>query len=224
MRAVLTLERDQVDLWRAALDVSPRAAAALTRSLSSDERARAERFHRELDRQRFVVAHGALRGLLSAYLGIDATDVQLVDDEKGKPRLAPPASGWLQFNISHSADVAVFGFVRDRAIGVDVERVRKDFPFADVARRSFSAAERATVESLPDERRVDAFFAAWTRKEAYLKGLGVGIAGQSAVPAQLDDWSVVDVDAGVGYAAAVAVEGRDVQVPTVATQVSGLGE
>ncbi len=224
MRAVLPLERDKVDLWRAALDVSTSAAAALSRSLSSDERARAERFHRELDRLRFVVAHGTLRALLSAYLGIDAADVQLVDDEKGKPRLASPASGWLQFNISHSADVAVFGFVRDRAIGVDVERVRKDFPFADVARRFFSAEERATVESLPDEMRVDAFFAAWTRKEAYLKGLGVGIAGQGTVPAQLDDWSVVDVDAGVGYAAAVAVEGRDVQVPTAATQVPSLGE
>lgn len=52
----------------------------------------------------------------------------------------------------------------------------------------------------------------------------MGIAGQGTVPAQLDDWSVVDVDAGVGYAAAVAVERRDVQVPTVATQVPGLGE
>lgn len=142
MTARTYLEQGEVHLWRAPLDVPPTAVAGLWRSLSIDERERAQRFHRESDRRRFTVRRGRLRALLAAYLDVNPAEVVLVLDDRGKPRLRSPDFAWLHFNLSDSAEVVVFAVARGREVGVDVEQVRADFPVDEVARRFLSLCEQ----------------------------------------------------------------------------------
>jgi 4'-phosphopantetheinyl transferase len=221
------------------LDLAPDILAKLEQPLSMDERERAKRFHMEGDRDRFTAGRGWLRQLLAGYLDADPEELAFRQDASGKPHLTRPDASWLRFNLSHSAGLAVFAVVRGREVGVDIEQLRLDFPVDAVARRIFSPREQQALDLLPLGQRVDAFFALWTRKEAYLKGIGVGwgesgLGPQAPLPelvppdsgsrAHSPDghggWSLAAFDAGAGYAAAVAVEGGEVQIPAAARPIS----
>jgi 4'-phosphopantetheinyl transferase len=214
------LQQGEVHLWRAPLDVSASVVAGLWRSLSSDERERAQRFHRESDRHRFTVRRGRLRALLAGYLDAKPAEIVLVLDDHGKPWLRSPDFTWLRFNVSHSAGVVVFAVARGREVGVDVEQVRPDFPVDEVARRFLSPRQQDTLAASAQQDRVDVFYRLWTRKEALLKALGVGLGGVQPPTDDVGNWSLATFDAGAGYFAAVAVEGGDVQLPTVAPPLS----
>lgn len=227
--------QDEIHLWRAQLDPSPADIARLTLPLSSDERERARRFRKESDSTRFVCARGWLRRLLADYLDVNPADLAFKQDGHGKPRVGHPHLQWLRFNLSRSAGMAVFAVARDREVGVDIEEVRHDFPVDEVTGRFFSAREQQALAGLPAAERVDAFFALWSQKEAYLKGLGVGLGGfdgdlatmthnrkssddsdRERLRADGDQWTIASFDAGSGFAAAVAVEGAQVRVPAAA--------
>lgn len=169
-----------IDVWLVETGVDVSAT-----SLSDDERARAARFRFDEHRRRWIAAHVALREILSTY----TDDVQFVLGEHGKPSLA---NGAVHFNLSHSGDLAVVA-VSDGEIGVDVEQIRDDFDYESIA---------------PAPSR-EAFFRAWTRKEARLKATGVGLGASE--PEEL--W-VEDLALGDGYAGAVATN----RLPTLITR------
>ena len=224
---------DEVHLWRACLDVASEALARLGGTLTEAELARSASFKFDRDRARFVAARGQLRMLLARYLDANARDIVLMEGSHGKPRLAV-GPGWLRFNLSHSDGVAVYAVARDREVGVDVERIRPDFPFDEVACHYFSPRERADLASLPEANRLRAAFDCWARKEAYLKAVGAGMAlpldgfdvsvhpgepvrlRRGAGAAASRCWSLYAFDVGPDYAAALAVEGRLGSVPSVA--------
>ena len=127
--------------------------------------------------------------------------------------------------MSHSHELALFAFAEDRELGVDVEHMRSDFASEDIARRYFSRREVETFNALPQHDQVAAFFRCWTRKEASIKVIGLGLSqpvDQFDVtlvpeqPAELlwvsgDDasrWSLYDLEVGGDYAGALAVEGQ----------------
>ncbi len=168
------LKRSRIEVWSVALDVPAEQAAALEAVLSPDERARAGRFRFERHRRRFVVARGLLRRVLGAYLDVAPADVVFAYGRKGKPHLTGAAAA-LRFNLSHSGERALIALGRI-PLGVDIERLR---PLRDpdaIARRFFSAAERETLAAQPAQGKIEAFFACWTRKEAYVKAVGDGLA------------------------------------------------
>jgi 4'-phosphopantetheinyl transferase len=205
----------EVHLWRGGLDVSPQTAVELTRSLSVGERQRAQRARCESDRSRYASARGWLRQLLAGYVDADPADLLLGTDSDGKPRLRHPGVPWLHFNLSHSAGTVVVAVAR-REVGVDVEEIRRDFPIDAAARRFLSVREQRDLADVQYDRRIDAFFTTWSRREAYLKGIGVGLGKAEqglGIPAS---WSLAAFEAGAGFAAAVAVEGLGVHVPDVA--------
>jgi 4'-phosphopantetheinyl transferase len=197
----------------------------LEKCLSRDERARGDHLVCNIDRQRYVVGRGILRILLSGYTNLRPEAIQFQYGPQGKPSLAIPSD--VSFNIAHSAGTALFGFVGNRAIGIDVELERQDLEFDEIAARFFSEAEQAALKSVPTEQRLRAFFTCWTRKEAYIKALGGGLTvplerfdmtvapGQ---PAELiadrgdskggTNWTVYDIRPDDGYAAAAVVEGH----------------
>lgn len=200
------------------MDVADDVLAALEVSLSDEERERAQRFRAVSDARRFVAARGWLRQLLGGYLDADPAALTLVGDANGKLLLASHEAGWLRFNVSHSGEVAVFAAARDREIGIDVELVTNDVAIDDIAARVFSAAEIEALAAVPEDERVAAFFACWTRNEALLKGIGVGFGSPRQVVA--DGWSVSGLDVGTEYAGAVAVRGSGAPVPEVAEPLS----
>jgi 4'-phosphopantetheinyl transferase len=169
------LPADEVHVWRIPLARPEDELPRLADCLAADERARAARFVFEAHRRRFVVARSGLRAVLGRYLRRPAADVRFRYGTHGKPALAEEAGG-LRFNLSHSADGALLGVTRGPDLGVDLEQVRTMPDLESLARRFFAAGEVADLLAVAAPERGPAFFRCWTRKEAYIKAVGLGLA------------------------------------------------
>jgi 4'-phosphopantetheinyl transferase len=169
----------EVHLWAVSLEASPEREMVLRRLLTREEAARADRFHFDRHRRRFIVRRGVLRLLLAAYLGDDPARVRFGEGEKGKPYVPQDAVVPLEqlyFNLSDSKDLAVYAFTRGAELGVDVEILRPMPDALQIAERFFSAEERECLRRVPPEATARAFFNCWTRKEAYIKAIGEGLS------------------------------------------------
>jgi 4'-phosphopantetheinyl transferase len=225
----LKLSNDEIHIWCASLDQPTSLIEKLVCTLSIDERTRAGRFYFEKDRKRFVVRHGILRMILGYYLGVEASELQFCYGRNGKPRLADTfGNGAILFSMSSSEGLALYGFTRNREIGVDVECVR-DIPEMDqIIELIFSARETQVYRALPKHLKREAFFACWTRKEAFVKATGDGLSkpldkfeltvnpGEPATLLEIDGdsrsacrWSIHDSKPASGFAAAIVAEGRN---------------
>jgi len=224
------LVEGQVQVWAASLDVPVDQRRRLEATLSQDERARAARYRLEDPARRFVVARGVLRELVGMYLDVSPTAIALVADEHGKPALRYRGEHPLEFNVTHSGDLALYAFTLGRRVGVDVERIRPMTNMRALVDRVFSEAERLVFERLGADEQVDAFFSTWTRKEAFVKARGSGIAGQldkfdvtvrRTEPARLlrvegdgagpSQWSLAHLEPAEGFVGAVAVEAPELE-------------
>jgi 4'-phosphopantetheinyl transferase len=176
-----------IDVWRVNLDT------ASVPPPTPGEAARAARFATPELRRRYLTAHGALRAILGR---MTSTRLEFALLEKGKPYL--PLTPDLRFNLSRSHDRALIAVSREVEVGVDVERIRPIPNYVAVAERFFPPDEGPPVDEID-------FFRHWTRIEALLKARGVGLYGVG-VPVE-GDWTVQEIDAGAGFAAAVAAAG-----------------
>lgn len=166
-----------VQVWAARLDLEGEAISRFRSILSSQERARSRRFLFERDRARFMAARGWLRTILSSCLGTEPQRVEFGQGPKGKPRLGGEfARSGLQFNLSHSKNLAVIAVAPRDRVGVDVEQLREVPQLRGLVERAFSPRERDEINKLPAGEQHQAFFRTWTRKEACLKAAGEGIA------------------------------------------------
>jgi 4'-phosphopantetheinyl transferase len=215
-----------VHVWRVPLDDEARLASYRA-LLSDEEQRRAARFVRDVHRRRFIAAHGALRRILADYVGAEPAALDFVGGEHGKPALrAVTGRPSVEFNLSHSDDLALVAVARAHPIGVDLERWSEGVEHLELAERFFSPRERRALRALahtPDLVE-EGFFAAWTRKEAYLKATGHGITrglhhfdvaltpGEPArlLADRLDDaatarWAMFALEPAPGYSAALVV-------------------
>jgi 4'-phosphopantetheinyl transferase len=213
-----------VDIWKICLD-RPALGEPGAGVLSPGESLRASRFRFEKDRVHFVRCRSALRNVLARYIGFHADEIDFEYGSKGKPQLAAEQNPrGLQFNVSHSANMALIAIGSQNRLGVDVERIRGDVDHAVLAERFFSRRERAALEALPTSLRLSGFFACWTRKESFLKATGDGfsfaladfsvsthpdvdpsieeILGNAEVGKQ---WFLADLSVADGYRASVCV-------------------
>jgi len=220
---------DEVHVWRAALNIKESRVQSLRRTLTADERARAERFHFQQDREHFIVARGLLRAILGRYLDVDPSQLRFSYSPYGKPSLARESGGGdLCFNLSHAGGLALYAVTRGRDIGIDVERIRADLADEQVAERFFSPREVAALRALSGNMQPLAFFNCWTRKEAYIKARGEGLSlpldqfdvslapGEPAALLRINGnaqeasrWFLQELAPSPVYAAAVAVGGCD---------------
>lgn len=162
-----------VELVLVRLNAASHVLNALGELLCEAERQRAARFHCDRDRRRYIAARGQLRVLLSERLAVPPQAVELAYTPRGKPVLA---RGGLHFNVSRRGDTALFAFSRDARIGVDLEEIHHVAGADAIAARYFSGRERSAYEALASHERMTGFFNCWTRKEAFVKGLGAGLA------------------------------------------------
>jgi 4'-phosphopantetheinyl transferase len=232
---LLPPDPDVVHLWSAHLPWSPSRIDALASTLDDEERAQRARFFFQRDADRFVVSRGMRRSLLAAYVGGRADELRFEPNPFGKPALARESQtrNELRFNVSHSGAVVMMAVTTVREVGVDVEKIRPLTDLPLVATRSFSAAECMRVLARAGEARVAAFFACWSRKEAVIKAIGMGLSFplasfdveidpdvppallRSADPRLLPErWTMLGIDVPPGYASALMVEGG--QVATLA--------
>jgi 4'-phosphopantetheinyl transferase len=212
------------------LQVPESRFAQLRATLSTDEQGRAARYYFLRDQQRFIVARGSLRAILSMYLPLEANRVRFRYSPHGKPELdtaVGSARDKLQFNMTHSEELALCAISCARRVGIDVERIRSGFASSRLAEGFFAPREVAALRSLPPPDQERVFFTCWTRKEAYLKARGEGLImpldafevsllpeaapallRTPADPAEVTRWSLFELDVGPGYSASLAVDGR----------------
>lgn len=209
----------EVHVWEFDLHRPPAHAIDL---LDPTEHERALRFVFAIDQSRFIAAHGWLRQILGRYLGRAPQALQFVIGPYGKPELAEQHDeAPLCFNLSHSGDKALLAVSDGIPLGVDIEATRANLPDATLAAGVLTAAELSELAQIPAQQRTVVFFACWTRKEACMKALGLGLAldpkslhvGLAVARQQLNqDQSADAIDLSPlqsppGYAAALAVMG-----------------
>ncbi|MCP3959127.1 MAG: 4'-phosphopantetheinyl transferase superfamily protein [bacterium] len=167
-----------VDLWAVDLRPPTDRVEELRRLLTRDEAERAGRFKFDRHRRRFIVRRAALRILAGGYLCRDPAALRFGEGEKGKPFVTESAegAGGFHFNLSDSRDLAVYAFTRGAELGVDVEILRPIPDAQQIAEHFFSVEEREVLRTVREERKSDAFFNCWTRKEAYIKAIGEGLS------------------------------------------------
>jgi 4'-phosphopantetheinyl transferase len=226
--AFLRLPRGEVHVWRVSLAPSLDGVRG-AEWLSTDEHERAAHFRFPHLRERFIAGRAALRAVLARYTGTAPGELRFRYGARGKPALVNDGSRAApRFNLSHSGDLALLAVARDRDLGVDLEQMRPLGDRAGVIRLFFSETEQAAHRLLAADLHERSFFVGWTRKEAYIKARGDGMAlaldrfavsldptGPAALLHVADAtgepsrWALRDLQPGPGYAAALAVEGRD---------------
>jgi 4'-phosphopantetheinyl transferase len=213
----------EVHVWCARLDGTEYRGI-----LSPDELARAARYRFDRDRLRFIWFRGLLRTILGRQLERPPESIRFALAPGGKPYVP---DSWLRFNVSDSQEYALIAVACDRELGVDIEFIRPDVARSGIAERFFSPGECAALHALAPPERVGAFFNCWTRKEAYLKARGCGLAlplarfEVSVAPHQppallrapegaeeVARWKIQDLDVPPGFAAALAAEGHDWEI------------
>jgi 4'-phosphopantetheinyl transferase len=224
------LPEGEVHVWTGTLDVGAVAIESAEELLSPEERARAGKFVRLEDREKYKVCHGTVRIILGKYTGCPPAELRFKNDDCAKPHLdnAQNSAG-LSFNLSHSGKRMLLGVVLKARIGVDLEEIRPDGANLDVANRFFTPRENEELQSLSGKEQIHGFFNCWTRKEAYLKAVGCGLLAdprdcevslkpgeepliRKQLPAEANGstWSMFQ-DGEPGYIIAVAVDRAGVQ-------------
>lgn len=161
-----------VHAWAWSLDAPDGVQRRAHDLLDAAERARAARFVKPAHRDRFAVAHGVVRALLSAYANRPPAALRFAASPGGKPSLVDAA---LQFNLSHSAGRAILA-VSHTSVGADVEHHRARLDPLGLASRYFFGAEHDAIGAAAPDARTATFLRYWVAKEAVLKAQGVGLA------------------------------------------------
>ncbi|MCL2933876.1 MAG: 4'-phosphopantetheinyl transferase superfamily protein [Trichodesmium sp. MAG_R03] len=170
----LELSENNVHIWSTNLKLSSGKIEKLSTILSPDEKNRANRFYFERDKNRFIIARGTLRTILSRYLNIEPKKLQFTYSDRGKPYLKNTS---ILFNLSHSQDLALYGITKVNLIGIDLEYIRPMNDAENLAKRFFALQEYNLIRQLPPQKQQETFLKIWTCKEAYLKAKGDGLGG-----------------------------------------------
>ena len=227
----LQIAEDEVHVWAAQLDRDASVIREMAMLLDDEERERASRFRRRVDRDRYIVSHGVLRRVLARYVRKPAHSLRFRRDRFGKPSLAHRTD--VSFNMAHAEAVALIAVTTARPVGVDVECVTVLDDAFDVAEICFAPAERRVLHAVPAARVSDTFFNCWTRKEAFIKAVGTGrcaplqafevtlapdapaklcrVSGSARVAAS---WTMEALEPASGYVGALAVRRRNVRLST----------
>jgi 4'-phosphopantetheinyl transferase len=217
------LKHNQVHIWCALLESNEEQLNQFFNLLDANEQHRAQRFRFAKDRSHFIISHGILRKLLGHYLKIAPQTLQFGYTKFNKPFLM--AYPELQFNLSHSKNIALFAITVNHVIGVDVEYINPACDIDAIAERYFSTREYAVLKMLNGDEKISAFFNGWSRKEAFLKAIGQGLSYSLAKvevnmqinkPAKLlalddknenvSDWLLQALNPLDNYAAALAIK------------------
>ena len=227
----IVLDDQTVDVWSFALVHKTSVLQRCHAWLSEQERARAQRFIHAAQGNDFILAHGALRGVLARYLAVAPETIEFDVGSTGKPILlnASGSSHSLRFNLSHSHGRMLVAVAKGREVGIDLEQVRETLDALKLSERFFAAAEYEDLKNRTEPDRTWQFYRYWVAKEAVLKGQGIGIESlqrceilpdgcgprPSATVRGLDSsagqggWRIQWLNCGAGWQGAVSADGSD---------------
>lgn len=216
-------KQSRIDLWYGRLTADERRCALLQRLLDDEQCGRAEQFKTPVLRNRYVESWGLVREILAEYTGAPPETLRISRQQYGKPYL----SGFpeLSFNLSHSGGYMLVAVAWQCQLGVDIEQVKSRGNFTGLVNKCFAGPEIAWWKALPESEKVPAFFRLWTRKEAFVKATGRGIAlgmqhvetdpetpgGFVQIPepyGRPEHWQLVDLDFRQDLSGALVVRGE----------------
>lgn len=215
----------EIHIWRASLNQSDSTLFTLFQTLSPSEQEKANQFHFEENRRHFIAKRAILRDILGRYLAVKPECVEFEYGPYGKPDLRVSRENKLRLSTSCSHGMALYAIVCNRNVGVDLEYKRLVHEADRIVKHYFTSNEAIDYQFLPSERKLEAFFRAWTGKEAFLKAIGVGLTRSlDSVEISLDKparllaingdsrkaalWSLYGFEPSKDYLASVVVEGR----------------
>jgi len=220
----LSLQPDQVHVWSVCKSTHEDRLLMYWELLDATEKERALKFRFRKDRYCFIIARGVLRKLLSIYLDVTPVEIKFQFGRNGKPYVNHPSD--IKFNISHSGDTILLGFVQRYSIGIDVEYTKRKVDVEKIAQLFFSEEEVSSLFALDQAYHTQAFYNCWTRKEAFIKAEGSGLSFpldqfvvslDSTKEATLIDtkwdkkekekWALNTIEPGKDYIGAVSVKG-----------------
>ena len=223
----LQLTPATVHVWGSSIVPTAERLDCYTPLLSAQEQARASQFRFDRDRDRFILSRGILRQILADYLRCPPAELVFGYGEFGKPYLANSPLPQLQFNLSHSGDIALYALTCDRQVGIDIETKRPLSRLAKLAEHCLTLREKNHLLSLEAGRQPTVFFSYWTCKEAFLKAIGKGLTQAmddlevllndspqllQAADISVENWRLAMLHPAEDYTAAIAVEGTDWQL------------
>lgn len=211
----MQLEPKEIHVWSTDLAIGRAQEEANASLLSPAEMARANRFLFPIHKRRFIASHAALREIIGLYLNLPPDKIVYQYGDHGKPSLSDANFLPLQFNVTHSDELAVFAFTLNHPIGIDIEKIQETYNEA-VAKRYFTREENAALMHLPAQARVQGFYRLWARKEAIIKAIGKGLAiplssfsvSGSSTPVNIslehETWTLIDLSIHADYQSALA--------------------
>ena len=165
-------------VWWCPLRATPAEARAWDAVLSPAEQTRATRFGTRLLRTRYVIGRTALRRVLANVLGLQPEQVPIIRGARGRPGLAGDPR--IDFNVSHTGDVALIGVTDGGRVGVDVERADRTINVDGISRKFLTDNERALLAPMDADAARRTVLTLWTCKEAMSKATGDGLSAPFA--------------------------------------------
>lgn len=219
---VSTLLPNEVHVWCISMDVFTHDHIARMRAwLSDEERKRADNLHHANHRKCFVISHGMTRRIVGHYTNTQPQKLEFSCYSHGKPRLCQQRKSCnVEFNLSHSGQLALLAVSCDHPLGLDIEQINPAVNISDITGRFFTQEECAFIMSLPTTEQTTVFYKLWTCKEALIKGIGTGLTlaldsftvsfdkDQPVIrsnESEYDNWSLRCLKPASGYAASIAV-------------------
>ncbi len=228
---MFSLPKNEIHIWSVHTKLSALVLQSLQELLSPEEKIRAYDFKFDYLQNRFIAARGILRFILSQYLDINPQQIKIGYTEKGKPFLKrslsdPLSLKSLKFNTSHSREKVLYALTLGSEVGIDLEYMRESLLNERLEDYFLSCREKELLNILPWPFRVEAFFNAWTRKEAIVKASGEGLTSSlsdievviepGSPPKVLSingneelgqDWTLYALSSFPGYNTALALRG-----------------
>jgi 4'-phosphopantetheinyl transferase len=167
------LSRGDVHAWL--VDLDSRASGFLE-YLDAAERDRAGRYLSQRDGARFAASRAAVRLILGSYLGASPAGLKFGTGHSGRPVLTAPDAARPEFSLTRTAGLALVA-VSLKPVGADIEQIRTRSGLADLAAARFGQAEAACIAAGCAGTALASFYRHWTAREAYLKAVGIGLAG-----------------------------------------------
>jgi 4'-phosphopantetheinyl transferase len=171
-----TIQDDEVYVWYVYLNQSAPKINRMARLLSKEEWQRTNQLRGSELQNQYILCHGVLRMIVSEYTDTDPTNIAFEHGEFGKPKISGfRGKDGIEFNLAHTRGLGVYAFNLDARVGIDIEHLSIFPEMEAVASQIFDPETKRFWQSLPEEKKMVAFYNGWTRKEAYLKAMGTGL-------------------------------------------------
>lgn len=174
---IANLAENEVHVWLNYLNVHEARIKHLYPLLSDAEKERSERFKFYKHRKAFIASHGFMHTVLGYYINTPANEIKFSHTKLGKPALIENQNpDLIQFNLSHSNNIAMLAVCKQHALGIDVEYAKRKTEWNGISKRFFTPNEQQQLFKLNKDEQKNAFFQIWTRKEAHMKVTGMGLS------------------------------------------------